>query len=112
MSPGRAPTADHPQESVALCLSGGGYRAMLFHVGALWRLNELGYLPRLGRVSSVSGGSITAAVLGLHWSELLFDAAGVAPPDAFRAAIVAPLRALAGHTVDVPAVLRGALIPR
>lgn len=29
---------------IALCLSGGGYRAMLFHLGALWRLNELGYL--------------------------------------------------------------------
>ena len=47
---------------MALCLSGGGYRAMLFHVGALWRLNELGLLPRLDRVSSVSGGSITAGV--------------------------------------------------
>ena len=37
---------------------------MLFHVGALWRLNELGYLKQLTRVSSVSGGSIAAAVLG------------------------------------------------
>ena len=53
-----------PESGVALCLSGGGYRAMLFHVGALWRLNELGYLPKLDRVSSVSGGSITAATLG------------------------------------------------
>ena len=31
-----------PQPGLALCLSGGGYRAMLFHVGALWRLNEVG----------------------------------------------------------------------
>ena len=29
---------------IALCLSGGGYRAMVFHLGALWRLNELGLL--------------------------------------------------------------------
>jgi NTE family protein len=50
----------HPEEGIALCLSGGGYRAMLFHLGALWRLNELGYLPTLARISSVSGGSITA----------------------------------------------------
>jgi NTE family protein len=50
-----------PDSGIALCLSGGGYRAILFHVGALWRLNELGYLPKLDRVSSVSGGSITAA---------------------------------------------------
>ena len=38
---------------------------MLFHLGALWRLNQAGYLQRLERVSSVSGGSITAATLGL-----------------------------------------------
>ena len=48
------------EDSVALCLSGGGYRAMLFHLGALWRLNELGYLKKLARISSVSGGSITS----------------------------------------------------
>ena len=48
------------EPGVALCLSGGGYRAMLFHLGAIWRLNELGRLPTLDRVSSVSGGSITA----------------------------------------------------
>src|SRR6266699_6318861 len=69
---------DQPEDGLALCLSGGGYRAMLFHLGALWRLNELGYLPRLARISSVSGGSITAGVLGLHWSKLGFDATGVA----------------------------------
>ena len=34
-----------------LALSGGGYRAMLFHVGALWRLNELGCLSTLKLVS-------------------------------------------------------------
>ena len=36
-----------PATGVALSLSGGGYRAMLFHIGALWRLNELGYLKGL-----------------------------------------------------------------
>jgi hypothetical protein len=46
------------EEGIALCLSGGGYRAMLFHLGGLWRLNELGHLPKLARVSSVSGGSV------------------------------------------------------
>ncbi len=54
-----------PEAGIALCLSGGGYRAMLFHLGSLWRLNELGFLPKLDRISSVSGGSITAGVLGL-----------------------------------------------
>ena len=27
-------STDEPDDGVALCLSGGGYRAMLFHVGA------------------------------------------------------------------------------
>ena len=67
-----------PQEGIALCLSGGGYRAMLFHLGALWRLNETGHLHRLARVSSVSGGSIIAGVLALNWERLAFDDTGVA----------------------------------
>src|SRR5207302_2179479 len=77
-----------PQKGIGLCLSGGGYRAMLFHLGALWRLNELGYLPKLARVSSVSGGSITAGVLGMHWKKLAFDGAGVSPH--FTEIVVAP----------------------
>ena len=68
-----------PDKGIALCLSGGGFRAMLFHLGAIWRLQELRYLdctnaaPReadlgpLMRVSSVSGGSITAGLLALKW---------------------------------------------
>ena len=61
-----------PEAGMALCLSGGGYRAMVFHLGCLWRLNELGFLSRLSRISSVSGGSITAGQLGLKWSRLQF----------------------------------------
>jgi NTE family protein len=97
------------QQGVALCLSGGGYRAMLFHVGALWRLNELAWLSKLQRVSSVSGGSITAGTLGLHWSELGFDADGVAAD--LQACLVQPIRKLAGKTIDVWAVIGGFLIP-
>jgi NTE family protein len=67
-----------PQPGIALCLSGGGYRAMLFHVGALWRLNDAGLLGKLDRISSVSGGSITARVLGLKWGQLAFNGAGIA----------------------------------
>jgi NTE family protein len=95
-----------PEAGIGLCLSGGGYRAMLFHVGALWRLNEAGWLSRLDRISSVSGGSIAAAVLGLHWPELTF-AAGVASD--FETVVVPPLRDLAGHTVDEPAIAAGLL---
>jgi NTE family protein len=44
------------EESAALCLSGGGYRAMVFHIGVLWRLYEAGLLGGINRISSVSGG--------------------------------------------------------
>src|SRR6266849_6751100 len=98
-----------PRPGIALCLSGGGYRAMLFHVGALWRLNEAGLLPRLDRISSVSGGSIAAAFLGLKWAQLDFDESGVAR--AFVDAVVKPLRSQALRTIDVPAILFGFLIP-
>src|SRR5690242_9924235 len=97
------------EPGVALCLSGGGYRAMLFHVGALWRLNQLGYLPKLDRISSVSGGSITAATLGRSWGRLQFDANGVSP--AFAAEIVAPLRRLAATTIDAGSIIGGILQP-
>ena len=97
------------QPGIALCLSGGGYRAMLFHLGALWRLNELGFLGRLDRVSSVSGGSITAGALAHGWARLDFDASGVARD--FGTAVVEPLRGLAGRTIDIRAVLLGALLP-
>lgn len=98
-----------PQAGVALCLSGGGYRAMLFHLGALWRLNQLGWLPKLDRVSSVSGGSLTAGALARRWGELGFDQAGVA--QRFVDAVATPIHQLAGETIDVSAGLRGVFLP-
>jgi predicted acylesterase/phospholipase RssA len=62
-----------PERGLALCLSGGGYRARVFHVGVLWRLNEVGLLPKLDRVSTVSGGPITSGVLATNWADLKFD---------------------------------------
>jgi NTE family protein len=96
-----------PEDGIALCLSGGGYRAMVFHVGALIRLNEAGLLPKLSRISSVSGGSITNAVLGLHWEELRFDSKGVAKLDL----IIDEVRKMAGITIDIGAVIGGILLP-
>jgi NTE family protein len=63
------------EAGTALCLSGGGYRAMVFHVGVLWRLYEAGLLGSLKRISSVSGESITSALLGLNWGYAVCDAA-------------------------------------
>ncbi|HYP40268.1 MAG TPA: patatin-like phospholipase family protein [Chloroflexia bacterium] len=92
---------------VALCLSGGGYRAMLFHLGALWRLNELGYLAKLSRVSSVSGGSITSGVLAMAWDKLDFSEGGVLDARQFNEEVVRPLRKLASKTIDIWSVLGG-----
>lgn len=94
-----------PEQGIALCLSGGGYRAMVFHLGVLWRLNDAGLLPRLDRISSVSGGSITAAVLGLKWSRLQFNGGQVARN--LAAEVIAPVRRLAAKTIDEGSILGG-----
>ena len=99
---------DKLEEGVALCLSGGGYRAMLFHAGSLWRLNDAGWLSRLDRISSVSGGSIAAGQLAVAWPQLDF-AAGPAPQ--FVEHVVAPLRRLAGETIDFSRIFRGIVTP-
>ncbi|HEY1256330.1 MAG TPA: patatin-like phospholipase family protein [Terracidiphilus sp.] len=46
---------------IGLALSGGGFRASLFHLGVIRRLEELGIMEKISIVSSVSGGSIIAA---------------------------------------------------
>jgi NTE family protein len=94
-------------KGVVLCLSGGGYRATLFHLGAILRLNELGLLPQLDRVSSVSGGSITAGVLALGWRHLNFTAEGMATN--IGSTVVKPVLRMVETTVDVWSVLKGLL---
>jgi len=100
-----APMEPVLRKGIGLCLSGGGYRAMLFHLGVVWRLAELGYLGTehrwgkhgelgsLQRVSSVSGGSILAGVLGLAWDHLDVDAPGVS--ERFREQVAMPVQAFA-----------------
>jgi NTE family protein len=102
-------TAVQPRDGVALCLSGGGYRAMLFHLGSIIRLNQIGVLSQLSRVSSVSGGSILAALLGLRWKDLKFDSRGYASN--LDCLIVEPIRQLASITIDRPAIFWGFLLP-
>jgi NTE family protein len=95
------------EEATGLALSGGGYRAMLFHLGALWRLNELSLLPRLDRISSVSGGSLVSARLAVAWPGLLFGDDGVATN--FEALVARPVLAQSARLVDWPAMLLGLL---
>jgi len=104
------PAEDAPTDGTGLCLSGGGSRAMLFHLGPLWRMNELGLLRSLDRVSGVSGGSITAGVLGTRWGELTFDPTTNVATN-FEAVVVAPIRKLAGRNLDVILGIEGVLLP-
>lgn len=102
--------ARYDPKGVALCLSGGGYRAALFHAGVVLRLNELGVLPRIDRVSSVSGGSITAGILAKGWASLDFDAAtGRASAESIHAHFLGPLLDATSRTLDVRAGFAGFL---
>jgi NTE family protein len=81
---------------------------MVFHLGALLRLNEAGILKKLSRVSSVSGGSITAARLGLAWRHLRFDAERATN---LETEVIQPIRRLAGETIDAESIIGGVLLP-
>lgn len=85
---------------------------MLFHAGCLWRLNDAGLLGSLKRISSVSGGSIVAGVLGMNWKAMGLspDRPGVAR-ETFVESLIAPVRGVASVTIDEGAVLEGVLLP-
>lgn len=103
------PFDDHAKEpGIGLALSGGGFRATLFHLGSLWRLNELGYLKKLDRISSVSGGSITSGLLAVNWEKLQWNGEIASN---FNEQVVAPLRSFCARNIDGPAIAEGALIP-
>jgi NTE family protein len=95
------------RRGVALCLSGGGFRAALFHLGSVRRLNELGVLGRVDTITSVSGGSFLAAhlaaVIGPSW-----PAAGESFAD-FDAKVAAPFHAFCARNIRTWPLLLGLL---
>src|SRR6516162_5159423 len=54
-------------KKIGLALSGGGFRATLFHLGLVRFLHDAGLLRQVTHITSVSGGSIIAAHLALNW---------------------------------------------
>lgn len=50
------------EPKIGLSLSGGGSRAVAFHLGCLRALNDLGILARIEVISTVSGGSVIGAL--------------------------------------------------
>ncbi len=95
-------------KTIGLALSGGGFRATLFGLGSLWRLNEAGLLGRLDRISSVSGGSILAGLLAHRWSRLDFSDGRARN---FDKEVVKPLRVLCDETIDISAGIKGFVNP-
>jgi NTE family protein len=96
---------------IGVCFSGGGYRASLFHAGAVRRLNELGLLTRADTITSVSGGSIMTAQLATYRRALgsEWQAGRVAPR--FDELFAEPLRRFTQRNIRTRAVL-GRLRPR
>jgi predicted acylesterase/phospholipase RssA len=58
---------------IGLALSGGGFRAALYHIGVLARLAEMDLLRKVEALSCVSGGSIVGAHYYLEVRKLLCE---------------------------------------
>ena len=100
------PNPPAERRGVALCLSGGGFRAALFHLGAVRRLNECGVLSRVDTISSVSGGSILSAHLARRVRP--WPVAGSVFPD-WEARVVAPFYNFTGKNLRTWLPLLGLL---
>lgn len=93
----------------ALCLSGGGFRAALFHLGALRRLNEVGLLSRMTTISSVSGGSVANGLLAKVWRDLVPKIDGVF--ENFETVYESRLRAFCAHDIRTGILVSDRLNP-
>jgi predicted acylesterase/phospholipase RssA len=58
-----------PTPAIGLCLSGGGFRATLFHLGVIRFLRDAHLLSLVRHICSVSGGSILAAHVVRNWGK-------------------------------------------
>lgn len=93
------------RDGTALCLSGGGYRAALFHLGALLRLHETGTLHDIRLLSSVSGGSIASAWLLTRFLRQDRAFSDWCRAIDFKAHVVEPFRAVASRDLRTLPVL-------
>lgn len=59
---------EEPSEEprIGLALSGGGSRAIAFHLGCLRALEEIGVMDKVAVLSTVSGGSVIGAIYASH----------------------------------------------
>ena len=95
------------KQQIGLALSGGGFRASLFHLGGLWRLNEMGKLAEVGAISAVSAGALVAGVLATRWKQLAFDGSRAAN---FKDEIAEPVFQLCSRNLDVGSAFAGLVV--
>lgn len=95
------------EEQIGLALSGGGFRASLFHLGGLWRLNEMGKLAEVGAISAVSAGALVAAVLATRWKNLVFRNSRAIN---FSDEISEPILRLCSRNLDVGSAFAGLVV--
>ena len=66
-------TSEGSDGGITLLLSGGGFRATLFHLGVIRYLREKNKLKNVKEIFSISGGSILAGHLAANWSDYTGD---------------------------------------
>ena len=64
-----APQVDRMRKTIGLSLSGGGSRAVAFHLGTLRALEDLNLLDEADVISGVSGGSLMTGIVGYSQSD-------------------------------------------
>jgi len=75
---------------IGLALSGGGSRAIAFHLGCLRALDQLGLLDRIAILSTVSGGSVIGAYFHAHQGDFVSFEAKIR--ELLAQGLVAPMR--------------------
>ena len=88
-------------KTIGLSLSGGGSRAVAFHLGTLRALEDLKLLDEVGVISGVSGGSVMTGLLG--YTEAPFVEIDRKTVDCLRRGLAMPaLKKLVHHARIVP----------
>lgn len=94
----RIPFAD--VKHIDLALSGGGFRATLFHLGLVGCLRDYDLLKKTRTICSVSGGSILAAHMVIRWPEYAEGDVGVFQAAATHLASTIATRDISGEVLE------------
>jgi len=105
----KAPPVDRFPHQIGLALSGGGSRAVAFHLGTLRALQDLAMLDCVKVVSGVSGGSVMTGLLG--YGEESFENVEASTVAFLRRGLVIPaLRKLASPKRIIPLIASSLLV--